>query len=97
MLTMLRRNKVRIKEGFILREIAGHWVLVPTGDSAEYENRIITLTSSAALLWKALDKGVETIAQLADALLNEYEIDHRTALRDAEEFVAQLVEEGMLE
>ena len=88
---------MKVKEGFILREIGGQWVLVPDTDADEDKNCIITLTSSAALLWSELEKGVESIDHLANALLGEYDIDYKTALRDARDFVTQLEENDMLE
>ena len=88
---------MKVKEGLLLKELAGQWVLVPSEDAAPDMNSIITLSSSAAMLWRELEKGVDTLEHLANVLLSEYEIDFRTALSDSEEFTAQLKENGMLE
>ena len=88
---------VKVKEGLLLKEIAGQWVLVPSGDAVQEMDSIITLSSSAAMLWKELEKGVDSLEHLANTLLDEYEIDYRTALRDCEEFATQLKDNGMLE
>ena len=88
---------MKIKEGLLLKEIAGKWVLVPTDDAAPDMDSIITLSSSAAMLWRELEKGVDSLEHLANALLREYEIDYRTALRDSEDFTTQLKNNGMLE
>lgn len=87
---------MKIKDGFMLREVAGQWVVVPFGESVVEINGIVTLSSSAALLWKELEKGVENCAELADALCAEYSIDRETALADSEEFVGNLKSKGLI-
>ena len=88
---------MKVKEGFSLKEIADQWVLVPTSDTDPETMKIITLSSSAALLWKELEKGVDSYDDLANVILNEYEIDYKTALRDSEDFIAQLRDQNMME
>ena len=88
---------MKIKEGFMLREMAGQWVVVPLGNNVVDINGIITLSASAAVLWRELENGVGDTDGLAAALMKEYEIDRETALRDCEEFIGQLKEKDMLE
>ena len=88
---------MKLSEGFMLREMAGQWVVVPIGNAVVDMNCIITLSPSAALLWKELEIGVDDVATLAGAIMKEYDIDYETALNDSEEFIAQLKEIGMLE
>ena len=87
---------MKIKEGFMLRELAGQWVVVPIGNAVVDMNCIITLSSSGALLWKELEKGVEDSSALVDVLLNEYEVEHETAVQDCEDFIDQLNDKGMI-
>ena len=88
---------MKVKAGFTLNEIEGQWVLIPNEDTDEERNCVVTLSASAALLWTALEKGVDTLDHLANALLNEYEIEYNVAFRDAEEFIDQLKVNDMLE
>ena len=87
---------MKIKDGFMLREMAEQWVVVPIGNTVVDVNCIITLTPSAAILWKELEKGIESVSQLAEILTSEYEIDYETALTDCEEFINTLNEKDML-
>ena len=88
---------MKIKEGFLLREMVGQWVVVPIGNTVIDFNRIITLTPSAALLWKELEEGVDNTSKLVDVILGEYEVNEETAKQDCEEFIGKLKDQDMLE
>ena len=87
---------MRIKDGFMLLEVAGQWIVVPIGENVIEINGIVSLSASAALLWKKLENGVATCEELADTLLAEYSVDRETALADSEEFVEALISKGLL-
>ena len=81
----------------MLREVADQSIVVPLGNNVVNVNGIITLTESAAVLWKKLEDGVDSADELADSLLNEYDIDRETALSSVSEFIGQLREKSMIE
>ncbi len=87
---------MKIKEGFILRDIAGSWVVVPLGKKVVEFNGMMTLNESGALLWKKLQDGAE-IDELISSLLDEYIIDEPTARADVQEFVNSIKSRGLLE
>lgn len=86
---------MKIKDGFILRDIGGECVVVPTGDNLDL-NCMITLNDTAKTLWKRLETEAE-LSDLKEALLNEYEVDEKTAERSAAAFVEKLKGNGFLE
>ena len=86
---------MKIVKEFILREIAGECVLVPTGATTQEFNGLITLNEVGAFLWGKLQQDVE-LEQLVDAVLDEYDIDKETATHDAEEFVENLKKAGII-
>jgi len=88
---------MKIKGDFMLREIVGESIVVPLGNNVVSVNGIITLTESAVILWRKLENGVNGIDELADALLDEYDVDRETALSSVAEFIDQLREKGMIE
>lgn len=79
----------------ILREIAGEHILVPTGETAEKLNGLMNLNDSGLLLWNRLQKDC-TEKELVDSILDEYEVDRATAEADVREFLAQMVEAGIV-
>jgi len=87
---------MKLKTGFMLREIAGEWLVVPIGDRTVEFTKLINLSESAAILWRVLENDVEPYDLLA-ALKAEYEIDDETAMADIIDFVAMLDMQELLE
>lgn len=85
-----------IKQGFMLREVAGNFVVVAIGEASKKFNGVINLNESGAFLWKQLTKEV-TKEQLLEALLNEYDVSEEIAKKDIEMFVNKLKEADILE
>lgn len=84
-----------LNKEIILRELAGEYILIPTGSAVLKLRGMATLSESGYLLWNALQQGCEE-PQLVDALLAEYEIDRESAAADVAEFLQQLRELGIL-
>lgn len=87
---------MKIRDGFMLHEVAGQWVIVPLGERVVELNGIMMLTESGALLWKALEKDVSE-EELVQAVLMEYIVDAVTAERDVQEFIEDIRGKGLLE
>ena len=85
---------MQLKEGFILRSVAGETVVIPSGETLEL-NMMITLNETGKFLWERLEKGVE-VDELVAALLQEYEVDEETAKAHVTRFVGKLNENGFL-
>lgn len=86
---------MKLKPGFVMRDIAGETIVVPSGDELKL-NMMITLNETGKLLWQKLEAGA-TMEELVQAMLAEYEVDEQTASTGAEAFVAKLQERGFLE
>lgn len=87
---------MKISKDFIMREVAGEVIVVPTGAAASRMNGLITLNEVAAFLWKNL-KEEHTKEELTHMVLEEYEVDEATAAQDVDKFIAALAQLGMLE
>jgi len=76
---------MKIKEGFVLRNVCNSNVVVAQGVENIDFNKIIKLNDSAAYLWKQVeaDGCTFTPEKLADLLVKEYDIDRETASTDA--------------
>ena len=86
---------MKLKEGFLLREVAGQNVVLPTGDDLDL-NMMITLNETAKFLWIRLQEETDEAALVA-ALLAEYEVDEQTAADCVAAFVAKLKENDFLQ
>lgn len=87
---------MKISKDFIMREVAGEVIVVPTGAAASRMNGLITLNEVAAFLWKNLQEE-HTEEELTRMVLAEYEVDAETAGEDVRKFIEALGQLGMLE
>ena len=81
---------MKLKDGFILRTVAGETVVLPTGGAADFD-MMITLNSTGKFLWEQLENNVEE-ADLVKALLAEYDVTEEVAAKSVAAFVTQLKE-----
>jgi hypothetical protein len=86
---------MKIKDGFILREVAGNFIVVAVGSAVKQFNGVITLNETGSFLWKQLEKGC-TEEQLKTALLEEYEVEEQVAEADIKAFIKKLSEASLL-
>lgn len=87
---------MKIKDNFVLRQVAGSYVVVAVGAASVDFNGMLMLNESGALLWHTLERGADRAALVA-ALTSEYEVDEVQAARDTDEFLKRLLEAGCLE
>ena len=88
---------MKIKKGFVLREICGENVVSAEGLDHVNFNRLISLNSTATYLWKNVyDKDFDENL-LAILLTDKYDVDYQAALIDAKELVKVWKENGLVE
>lgn len=87
---------MKLKENFVLRQVAKTWVVLPLGQATLDFNGMLTLNESGVLLWKALEQGGDREA-LADALTGEYAVSRDVALTDVDAFLDTLAKAGCIE
>ena len=81
---------MRLKKGFVLREVCGEQVIMGEGVGALDFGRLLCLNETAAWLWKhASVAGDFTVESLAEALCGEYEVSLEQAIKDVASIVAE--------
>ena len=89
---------MKVKNGFVLREVCGENVIVGEGLGAVDFGKLISLNETAAWLWKkAQQMGDFTVEALADSLCEEYDVTPETARRDVAGIVGKWQEVGIVE
>ena len=86
---------MKIREGFILRQIADTYIVVAVGEEAKKANVMITLNETGGFLWEKLTQGA-TKEGLVDAILVEYDIDKATAEKDVGAFIGKVRDNKLL-
>lgn len=87
---------MKIKDGFVLRQVADTWVVMPLGQQSLDFDGMLTLNDTGALLWQTLEKGGDREA-MAAALTAEYEVSMDAAQKDVDTFLVKLQEVGCVE
>ena len=87
---------MKIKEGFLLRTVAGSNIVVPIGAASIDFSGVITLNEVGAFLWKALEEDCDK-AKLIEKLTAEYDVDSETASNDIDAFLEKLRKESLLD
>lgn len=81
---------MKLKDGFILRTVAGETVVLPAAGVTDFD-MMITLNDTGKFLWERLAVGAEE-AELVGALLAEYDVTEELATQSVTAFVARLKE-----
>ena len=86
---------MKIKSGFVIREIAGQYMAVPVGERVNDLHGMIALNETGAFIWKLLEDE-KTEEDLARALTEEYEVSYEKALEAVREFRELLSSDSLL-
>lgn len=86
---------MKVSNDFIMREIAGEYILVPVGAAAMKFNGLITMNELGSFIFGLLQEE-RSLQELAEKIIAEYDVSLETARSDAEEFLQQLREIGAL-
>ncbi|MGN0298886.1 MAG: PqqD family protein [Lachnospiraceae bacterium] len=86
---------MRMNQEFILRNIAGDCIVVPTGNASKDFNGLITLNEVAFFIWTHVNQ-VKDRDEMVKLLLDEYEVSEETARRDVNGFLDMLKSQGIL-
>lgn len=87
---------MKIKEGYVLREVARNNIVVPLGDAEVSFKGIMTLNDVGTFIWKILENGA-TKEELLNAVLNKYDVDEETASKDIDRYIVKLRAEKIIE
>jgi hypothetical protein len=89
---------MKIKKGFVLREVCGENVIIGEGLGAINFGKMLALNESAAWLWKqAQEQGDFTIDSLAAKLCEEYDVTVDEAKNDVTEILKEWQDVGVIE
>lgn len=88
---------MKIKDGFVLREMCGEKIVAGEGLQHINFNKLISLNDSAAYLWKELEGKEFTVEDMAMLLIDRYGIDRELAVKDSKNLCKAWIEAGIAE
>ena len=86
---------MRLNSDYVLREIAGDYVLVPTGEAVAKFNGLFGVSEVGARILELLPECPDE-ASVVSRIVDEYDIDEETAKKDVSEFIADLREKEII-
>lgn len=86
---------MRLKDGFVLRDVAGQTVVIATGEASEHFHGMIKLNDTGKAIWQGLAAG-KTEAEIAADLTHDFDVDESRAASDVKAFVERMNEQGFL-
>lgn len=87
---------MKIKDGFVVRDLAGQSIVVALGEASKTFNGMIKLNDTGRLIWDMLADG-KTKDEIVDRFTSEYDVERATADRDVSAFIETLQGADILE
>ena len=87
---------MKAKSGFVLRNIAGEYMLMPVGDNISNYKGAVLLNKVSAFIWEKLQDPVSR-DDLLTAVLDEFDVDESTAANDLDDILKKFDELGLTE
>ncbi len=87
---------MKIKDGYMMRKVAGNCVVVPMGDEVTNFNGMINLNETGEVIFEKLQKGCNR-EELVEAMLKEFDAPREVIEKDVDAFIEKLDKIGILE
>ena len=87
---------MKIKEGFVLREVMGNYVIIAVGDASRDFHGMVQLNASAAKIWKFIGEG-KARDEIVDAMLEEYDAERSVIASDVDRSIDMFAKNGLVE
>ena len=71
------------------RKTGNEYVLIPVSNNIADMNSVYTLNESGAFIWEQID-GRKSVADLINLMMDEYEVDYKTAASDVTGFLGNM-------
>ena len=87
---------MKIKKGFVLRQVAGQSMVIAIGAVSRTFHGMIKLNETGAEIWNGIQKGQDE-KQIAEALCEKFEVTYEKAYEDTVAMVGKMRAAGVLE
>ena len=87
---------MKIKEGFVLRNMGGQAVVVSIGSASKVFNGMVKLNETGEYVWKKISDGALRNGWI-NSLLERYDVDSELTTTDVDNFITSLKTPGIIE
>lgn len=89
---------MKLKDQLMLREVAGQYVVIPTGGRVREVTSIVYISASAAYLWDYMKDHDFTKEELVARILDHYTgVTEEQAAQDVDKFLKTLADNNILD
>lgn len=89
---------MKLKDGLILREVAGQYVIVPTGKRVQEITSVVYISSSAAYLWEYMQTHEFEKEDLVKRIMEHYTgVTQEKVAADIDKFLKKLADNYILD
>lgn len=87
---------MKIKDGFILKTVAGNNIVIATGEQKMSFNGVMTFNEVGAAVFKLLD-GTNTAENIAEKIAADYNADAEAVKKDVNALIEKMKRYGLIE
>ena len=87
---------MNVKQGFVMRTVAGQTVIIATGEASKSFQGMIRLNETGKIVWEGLTEGLDA-DRIADMVVAEFDVDRDTALAGVNKFIGEMRANGFLD
>ena len=84
---------MRIKDGFIKKQILDDMVVVATGEAGKDFEGLVRLNETASFIWDEVSQG-KSLDQITKDMVDRYEVDEDQARQDASGVIEEMKKNG---
>ncbi len=87
---------MKIKDGFVLRKVAGKYAVVATGEASKSFHGMVKLSENAKNIWTGISQG-KSVDEIIEELVSENSEDDRAAITsDVQSMVEEMKTSGFI-
>lgn len=87
---------MKIRQGFVLREVSGRNVVVAMGKAAKDFHGMVMLNDTGKEIWNGVQQGLDEKA-IAKNIAENYMVDEKHAEEDVKKMIQKMMDHGFLE
>ena len=87
---------MKIKEGFVLRDVAGHTMVIATGETSKIFHGMIKMNSTAKEIWLMIEEGLSQ-ESIVERLSSIYNVDSCKIENDVSKIITLMKDNGIVE
>ncbi len=86
---------MKIKDGFVVRDIMGQCVVVATGEASESFSGMIKLNDTGKDIWEGVASG-KSEDEIVDSIVSEYDVEEDRAKTSVKKFIDEMKDKGFI-